>query len=173
MPTPSQIKFDRVAFGIGSFEWLTHYGLPVGLLAIGFIGFYSLVKVWIAENQIDLLFLKFNFPLLLIGILAYWLQLKKLKFKSFILRGTKVNNRELIRKVLFEAGWKVEYDNQKYLIANFDRLFCCEQLILKYIDDGILWTSINHPANHNSLASLICKVKRSKEIISKMEKVYG
>lgn len=173
MPTPSQVKSDRVSFSIGSFEWLSHYGLPVGFLTIGFIGFYSLVKDWIGENQINVLFLKFNFPLLLIGILAYCLQSKKLQFKSFILKGTKESKRELIRKVLVEEGWNIEYDNQKVLIANCDRVFFCEQLILKYNDDGMLWTSINHPANHNSLASLICRMKKSKEIISKLEKVYG
>ena len=85
MVTPKQIKRDKIEFKIGSYEWLTHYGLPIGLMTIGIIGLYFMSKDLLNKKQLNFIYIQFHLPLFLFGLLTYWIQLRKLTFKSFTL----------------------------------------------------------------------------------------
>jgi hypothetical protein len=166
MATPEQVKSDKVVFKFGSYEWLTHFGLPIGLMIIGVIGIFSIVKDITHDKQIDSVYLWFHLPILIISFLAYWLQLQKLNLKLLNTCKNIQACRETIRKSLLERGWTIEYDNKNVLIASAEGTFCDEQLIVKYKTDAIFWTAINHPGNHNALASQVCNMKKANRLVA-------
>ena len=49
------------------------------------------------------------------GFALHVLQRRKLKFKSIPLSGQPDGLKDRIRKLLSDEGWRIEYDNQRYL----------------------------------------------------------
>lgn len=171
MTTPQQVKSDRIVFKIGSYEWLIHYGLAIGLITLGFIGVYDIVKDIVAERQIDSVYLTFHLPILLLGLIAYWIQSQKLIFRTLCIQIEAEKNRGKIEDLLKNAGWEIEISNKGILIASYDGQFCDEELILKYNSNTILWTAINHPGNHNSFASQLSRMSKAKKLVTEIREV--
>lgn len=101
-------------------------------------------------------------------LLTIWLQLQKLNLKLLNTCKNIQSGREAIRNSLFEHGWIIEHDNKSVLIATSEGKFCDERLIIQYKEGALFWTAINHPGNHNALASQVCSMAKSKRLIAEI-----
>ena len=76
------------------------------------------------------------------------LQRRKLKFKSIPLSGQPDGLKDRIRKLLSDEGWRIEYDNQRYLQAANRKgipYLDCDLLILSWRSDEIRWALVYDP----------------------------
>ena len=73
---------------------------------------------------------------------------RKLKFKSIPLSGQPDGLKDQIRKLLSDEGWRIEYDNQRYLQATNRKgipYLDCDLLILSWRSDEIRWALVYDP----------------------------
>ena len=82
------------------------------------------------------------------GFALHVLQRRKLKFKSIPLSGQPDGLKDQIRKLLSDEGWRIEYDNQRYLQATNRKgipYLDCDLLILSWRNDEIRWALVYDP----------------------------
>ena len=82
------------------------------------------------------------------GFALHVLQRRKLKFKSIPLSGQPDGLKDQIRKLLSDEGWRIEYDNQRYLQAINRKgipYLDCDLLILSWRSDEIRWALVYDP----------------------------
>jgi hypothetical protein len=82
MSTPKQVNATRIVFKKGSYEWLIHFGFPIGLFSIAVVGLFSVISQITSRTYINNVAFEFYLPILLLGILTYYLQVRKLNLVS-------------------------------------------------------------------------------------------
>jgi hypothetical protein len=161
------IKSNRLYYKIGSFEWMTVFGLPVFSSLLGII--FSFQTLYVNMKGLHSQSYLVPFILIMSGIILYMFQYRKLKFKSFKLNIPLSEFKELAKSILKENGWEFEYDNNIYLQAvKRSQLLSPSLITLKYLKNEIRWNVIHHPQSKNSIASLIAMNLKGKRIVRKI-----
>jgi hypothetical protein len=162
------IKPNKIFFKIGSLEWLTFFGLPIALIANGLIcGYFYLQDVnYIKASD----FLIVSILTLLLGVITYLLQLNRLKYKTFKLTKELEEFRELTRSILTVNNWRIENDNQKFIVASSKgKMFSSDMIILRFNKKEIQWNLIQHPWSHNSGAALLNLNRKGEKILKEIK----
>ena len=162
------IKPNKIYFKIGSMEWSTFFGLPIALIANGIISGYFYLNDVNSFKAPDFLFV--SILTLIIGIFSYWLQLKRLKFKTFQLQQNLEDFREKTRNILIENNWIIENDNKNFIVASSKgNMFSSDMIVLRFKKKEIQWNLIQHPWSHNSGAALLNLNLKGKKILKKIK----
>lgn len=162
------IKKDRLKFKFGSLEWMNFFGLPTGLIIFGLIFFIFIFKTD-AQDKKFVLWIGF-ICCLVSGVLTYFLQLYRLRFKSFKLNRQLSDFKNDIREILKNSNWEIDYDNKLYLQATYrGSLINLDMLTLRFTKKEIRWNVIRHPLSHNSIAALITLNRQGKKIIKQIK----
>ena len=162
------LKPNKISFRIGSLEWLTFFGLPIALIANGLISGYFYFQNVDSVKASD--FLTVSILTLSLGIITYLLQLKRLNYKTFKLTKELEEFRELTRTILTENNWRIENDNQKFIVASIKgKMFSSDMIILRFKKNKIQWNLIQNPWNHNSGAALLNLNLNGKKILEKIK----
>ena len=158
------IKKDRLKFKVGSLEWMNYFGLPTGLVLFAIIFLIFVFKTDDADKKIGSIFC------FIIGVLTYFLQLQRLKFKSFKFDNELSDFRNYIREILKQSNWEIDYDNELYLQATFrGSLINLDMLTLRFSKTEIRWNVIRHPLSHNAIANLITINIQGKKMIKQIK----
>ncbi|PQJ20783.1 hypothetical protein [Tenacibaculum sp. SG-28] len=162
------IKPNKISFRVGTLEWLTFFGLPIALIANGLISGYFYLQNVDSFKASDILTV--SIFTLSLGVITYILQLKRLKYKTFNLTKELDEFRELTRKILKENDWRIENDNQKFIVASSKgKMFSSDMIILRFKKKKIQWNLIQHPWSHNSGAALLNLNLKGKKILKKIK----
>ncbi len=162
------IKPNKISFKIGSLEWLTFFGLPIALITNGLISGYFYLKDMDSIKASD--FLTVSILTLSLGIITYLLQIKRLKYKTFKLTKELEEFRKQTRTILTENNWRIENDNQKFIVASSKgKRFSSDMIILRFKKEKIQWNLIQHPWSHNSGAALLNLNLKGKKILEKIK----
>ena len=148
------INKDRLKFKVGSLEWMNFFGLPTGLIMLGLINLIFIFTTDDSERIV--MFLTAFICCLIMGILSYFLQLSRLKFKSFKLDKDVSDFKNVLRKTLKNSNWEIDYDNELYLQATYrGSLINLDMLTLRFTKKEMNWNAIRNPLSHNAIAALI------------------
>jgi len=158
------IKANRLSFKVGTFEWLNFFGLPVGLIVFSLIMLFFFIKDRFSMDSINNLI---AFVVLAsFGVITYYIQLRKLKLKTFQLKRNIEEFKKEVRKILNTNKWAIEYDNKSFLLATQrGSVFNLDMIILKFDKSLIKWNVIHHPRSNNSIAALFSLNIYGKKII--------
>lgn len=160
------IKSDRIYFKIGSHDWFTHQGFPLGLIGFSLLQLYYFLKD-LDSSKSEMFFIGFIFFL---GLITYFLQLKKLKFKSFMLTRDLDSFKSELKSLLLNNKWEIDYDNKQYLQATYmGSVFVGSMLTLRFKKSGIQWNVIHHPYSNNPIAALLSFNLQGKRMIKKIK----
>jgi hypothetical protein len=162
------IKKDKLKFKIGSLEWMNFFGLPTGFVMLSFINLIFIFKTGDSE-KIRVYLIGFIICLI-VGALTYFLQLNRLKYKTFKLDKELVIFKNIIREILKTNDWEIDYDNDLYLQATYrGSLINMDMLTLRFSKTEIRWNVIRHPLSHNAIANLITLNKQGKRMIKQIK----
>lgn len=162
------IKKDRLKFKVGSLEWMNYFGLPTGLIMFGIIFLNFIFKTNDSDKNLVML-IGFIFCTI-IGVLTYFLQLRRLKFKSFKFDRELSDFKNYVREILEKNNWEIDYDNELYLQATYrGSLINLDMLTLRFSKTEIRWNVIRHPLSHNAVANLITINKQGKKMIKQIK----
>ncbi|MCB0380468.1 MAG: hypothetical protein KDD24_04375 [Flavobacteriales bacterium] len=164
------IKNDRIVFKIGSLEWLNYYGLPAGILGLSLIQLFFLFKDF--DNlKYDVILLNFCLTLIL-GIGTYYLQIIRLRFKSFKINKDLDAFKNEIRLLFDSNKWKIDYDNQQYMQATYrGSIFNLDMITLRFKKNEIQWNVIHHPWSHNAIAALLTLNRQGYKMIKQIKAI--
>ena len=162
------IKPDRIVFKIGSFEWLNYFGLPAGIIVLGIMQLcFFLIELNVTKNEIFLIGFVLTSPL---GLITYYLQFRRLRFKTFKLNRDINSFKSEINTILLSDGWEIDYDNKLYLQATYrGSIFNLDMLTLRFRKSEIQWNVIHHPYSQNSIAALLTLNRQGNRIIKKIK----
>jgi hypothetical protein len=162
------IKSDRLILKIGSFEWINFFGIPVFLILISFFILFSYLKDFnIQDSPTSLLYFAL---FILIGIGSFYIQLKRLRFKTLKISKDLELFKIEIRELLKAHKWEIEYDNKTFLQATFrGNIFNLDMVTLRYGKSEIKWNVIHHPQSHNSIACLFSFNIKGKKLMRKIK----
>jgi len=158
------VRPNGLHFKVGSLEWLNFFGLPLGLIGMGLISAYFYFQS--TDTVKEEVFL-FTFLLtLIVGIFGYWNQTRKLKFKVFKLSEDLESFRRSVRLLLLEKKWRIDYDNQQFLIASSkSQFYGCDMITIRFKKNTIGWNVIEHPHTYNSGAALFSRNSNGKKMM--------
>jgi hypothetical protein len=109
---------------------------------------------------------------LITGILSYFLQLRRLRFKSFNFDKELDDFKNDLREILKNSNWEIDYDNALYLQATYrGSLINLDMLTLRFTKKEIKWNVIRHPFSHNSIAALITLNIQGKRMIEQIKAI--
>lgn len=165
-----QMKSTKVYYKIGSHEWLTYFGLPIALIFQGIFGcsFYLRDTTSIKADN----FLRVGIPVLIVGILTYWWQSKRLNFKKLSLNQDLEEFKRLAREIFIEYNWQIENDNKNFMVASSQKkLFSSDMIVLKFGKKEIQWNLLEHPWTHNSGAALLGLKLEGKKVLKKIKSI--
>ena len=143
---PIKIRHDRICLKPFSIEWVNYHCFSILLIISGI--FFS---CYFIRNLIQGFRDRYWLAALLLfgaGVALHVLQRRKLKFKSIPLSGQPDGLKDQIRKLLSDEGWRIEYDNQRYLQAANRKgipYLDCDLLILSWRNDEIRWALVYDP----------------------------
>lgn len=161
------IKKDRLKFKVGSLEWMNYFGLPTGLVMFG-IMFLIFVFKTDDSDKISVMLTGF-ISCFVIGVLTYFIQLHRLKFKSFKIDRELSDFKNYVRDILKKNNWEIDYDNELYLQATYrGSLINLDMLTLRFSKTEIRWNVIRHPLSHNAIANLITINIQGKKMIKQI-----
>ena len=112
---PIKIRHDRICLKPFSIEWINYHSFSIVLVISG-----TFFCCYFVSDLIHGFWDRYWLAALLLfgaGFALYTIQCRKLKFKSIPLSGQHDGLKEQIRKLLADGGWRIEYDNQRYLQA--------------------------------------------------------
>ena len=162
------IKKDRLEFKIGSLEWINFLGFPVGLIMLSLINLFFVFKTGDSEKLAVLL--SCFIVCFITGTLSYFLQLRRLRFKSFRLDKELGKFKNDLREILKRSNWEIDFDNELYLQATYrGSVTNLDMMTLRFTKEEIRWNVIRHPLSHNSIAALITFNKHGKRIIEQIK----
>jgi len=148
------VESTKLRYSFGSLGWVNFFGIPVFLIVMSTI---FMIKVLIQSFRLPSILPPANYAIvfLIIGIVTYFLQLKKLRFKTTKLTiPVEVFKAQAIN-ILNEEGWVIEYDNQVYLQAiHRKRVTSLPLITIRFYKKEIRWNLVNDPENHNSFGAL-------------------
>lgn len=153
---------------MGSLEWLRYFGLPIGMLMFGLITtFFVLTDPENSKNDTLINSIAiYGF----IGLLTLIIQKQRLKFRTFKTDDDNDNLRNVIRQMLVDNGWRLDYDNKKFMQATYvNSLFNFDMVTLKFGKNEISWNVIHHPASLNSIASVFTLNRKGRNMIKKIK----
>lgn len=161
------IKGNKISFRIGSLQWLNFFGIPTALMGFSFIGFFSIIKDQTSPNENTIILC--SIVALILGVGTYYLQKKRLLFKTLKINKDIEILKNEIRTILNSNDWKINYDNKLYLQATYGgSLFNSDMLTLKFKKSEIQWNVIHHPYNQNSIVALFTLNKQGNSVIKKI-----
>lgn len=143
---PIKIRHDRICLKPFSIEWVNYHCFSILLIISGI--FFS---CYFIRDLIQGFRDRYWLAALLLfgaGFALHVLQRRKLKFKSIPLSGQHDGLKDRIRKLLSDEGWRIEYDNQRYLQATNRKgipYLDCDLLILSWRSDEIRWALVYDP----------------------------
>jgi hypothetical protein len=162
------IKKDRIKFKLFSLERLNFFGLPFGLVAFSLISLYFIIIDW--DGQLDDVNVKSFVFCLVAGLIGYFVQLRRLRFKKFILNQDLDEFKECLRNELRSNNWKIEYDNQAYLQATYQgSIFNLDMLTFRFKKSEIQYNLIRHPNDLNSIAALLTLNRPGRKLLKKIK----
>jgi len=158
------IKTDRLSFKVGTFEWINFFGLPLGLIILSLMMLFFFIKDRFSFESIGNL-IAFG-ALITLGVATYFFQLRKLKFKTFELKGDIEDFKKNVREILINNNWGIEYDNNSFLQAVCRAsVFNLDLITLKFHKGLVKWNVIHHPESRNSIAALLSLNRYGRRII--------
>lgn len=161
------IKKNKISFRIGSLQWLNFFGIPTGLIGFSCIGIFLIIKDSSSPNDNTIILC--SIITLILGIVSYYIQTKRLLFKTLKINKDIEIFKNEIREILNSNEWKINYDNKLYLQATYDgSLFNSDMLTLKIRKSEIQWNIIHHPYNQNSIVALFTLNKQGHNILKKI-----
>lgn len=153
---------NRLKYSIGSMEWSNFYGIPI---FFDLFGILLLIADIISKKKINVTAIYF----IIVGVILFIVQDKKLHFKSFKLNCNLDEFKSKVRDILQQDGWDIEYDNQNYMQAVFRKsIYSTDLLTIKYLKSEIKWNLVNHPESSNSVASLFSLNLKGKKTMKKI-----
>jgi len=158
------IKANRLSFKVGSFEWINFFGLPIGLFILGLMMLFFAIqpKVAIESKNYLLAFI----VLTALGTGTYVVQYRKLRFKTFEIKGDLEGFKKDVREILTKNKWAIEYDNKSFIQAvQRGSILNLDLITLVFHESVIKWNVIHHPGSHNSIAALLSLNRYGKKII--------
>ncbi|MCB8999393.1 MAG: hypothetical protein H6540_04900 [Bacteroidales bacterium] len=162
------IKKDRLKFKVGSLEWMNYFGLPTGLVMFGIIFLIFVFKTY-DSDKIFVLLTGF-ISCFITGVLTFFLQLHRLRFKSFKLDRELSDFKNVVSEILKNSNWEIDYDNELYLQATYrGSLINLDMLTLRFSKTEIRWNVIRHPLSHNAIANLITLNNQGKMVIKQIK----
>jgi len=105
-----------------------------------------------------------------IGLSSLIVQKQRLRFKTFKTDADIDNLRNVIRQLLVDNGWRLDYVNKTFMQATYvNSLFNFDMLTLKFGKNEISWNVIHHPASLNSIASVLTLNTKGRKKIKKIK----
>lgn len=143
---PMKIRHDRICLKPFSLEWINYHCFSILLFVCG--ACYSCC--FVRELACGLRNRYWLAALLLFGagLVVHMFQRSKLKFRSIPLPWQHDGLQERIRTLLIDRGWRIEYDNRRYLQAVNRKgipFLDCDLLVLSWRNDEIRWALIYDP----------------------------
>jgi hypothetical protein len=151
-------------------DWGEHFLTP---MLIGFVTGY--VFAFLFLNLIE--YQRYTFPICIsfamsIALVTYFIQLKKLQFKTLKTSREMPLVKVEITEFLKTEGWDIDHDTQKFLQASYRRSFLSvSMLTIRFLTDEIQWNVIEHPHWMNPTGSLFSPHIKAKRMISRIKDV--
>ena len=177
--TKEQIKYsiETGKMKLGNWDKLTHYGI-VGFMFIiptMFIFFHLKAYFQGASKPFQAGEIWIMIIPSILGLLFYWLQKNRLKFKSIDTKLTRFELDPVIEKVANELEWIVYVKNKKLVIAKTQPSFFSgswgEQITILFDENRILVNSICDPSKRSSVVSMGRNNKNMNRLIEEIIKV--
>jgi len=159
--TTQQIEYSIETGKLSLSFWgkINHYGIVLYSFLLSSIPIFLHLKYFILgiHKQLKPFELLFLIPLIL-GLLFYWMQKNRLKFKSIETNLSREELNKLIEKVAKELEWKETTSNDKVYIAKTDPGFFSgswgEQITILFDQNRVLANSICRLDQHSSVVSM-------------------
>lgn len=143
---PMKIRHDRICLKPFSLEWINYHCFSILLFVCG--ACYSCCFVRELARGLRNRYWLAALLLFGTGLVVHMFQRSKLKFRSIPLPRQHDGLQERIRTLLIDRGWRIEYDNRRYLQAVNRKgipFLDCDLLVLSWRNDEIRWALIYDP----------------------------
>jgi hypothetical protein len=162
------VESTKLKYNFGSLGWLTFFGIPVFVIVIS-----SIIAVEILIHSFMLKSIlppeSYSIIFLIMGISSYFIQLRKLQFKSTKLTKPVEEFKADVIKILNEDGWEIEFNNLIYLQAiHRKRITSLPLITIRFYKDEIRWNLVYHPEGHNSIGALLSPKTFGKKTLKKI-----
>ncbi|MFT5778596.1 MAG: hypothetical protein ACI837_001552 [Crocinitomicaceae bacterium] len=109
------IKSERISYASEPLNWFSHYSISIMFIVFGLLNITVFAPNYNDPN-IFIDYLTGSFPLVL-GIILFFVQRKKLNYKSFSTAKSPQEARVEIRNVLIDNEWEIDHDTQYFIYA--------------------------------------------------------
>ncbi len=121
---------------------LTHYGTVIFLVLFVAVKSKSIIENYINDTYADIQetldSLAIPFLFLLLAVVLFQIQYRKLKFRTFAVSFTDEQFQEAVQRTIKDLGWRIENNNKTFLRAYIHREWTIESgemiTIIKYKD---------------------------------------
>jgi len=156
-----QKSLDTGELQLSNWDKVNHYGV-VGFLFFIPISFFFINLIMSLKDGAIVSFAPAEIFILIIptvvGLLFYWLQKSRLKFKTVTTTFDRSAMQEIIAQVADELKWKPVFHNAKIYIATTNPGFFSrswgERITVLIDHDSVLINSICDPEKHSSVVSM-------------------
>jgi hypothetical protein len=151
--------------------WSQYYGVPL-FVFIGLGTFSLYMELFPAEGTDGPLHWAWSAMWIAIGIVLFFVQRNKLKFRTLGTLARPERFKAEVRKIMQEEGWSVILDNKLFMQAYHTGYALAQDTITLKFDRGmVLYNVIKDP--HAYRAGLLCltsRCKRGKRLIKKIKR---
>ena len=155
---------------------LTHYGTVIFLVLFVAVKSKSIIENYINDTYADIQetldSLAIPFLFLLLAVVLFQIQYRKLKFRTFAVSFTDEQFQEAVQRTIKDLGWRIENNNKTFLRAYIHREWTIESgemiTIIKY-KDRFLINCIFNPNTRHSIVSFGRNTKNVKTFLKNLE----
>lgn len=175
--TSNQIQYsiDTGRLKLGNWDKLSHYGIVGLLFIIPCLFIFSHLKDYFAGTPQYFIPGEPWFMIIpsILGLIFYWLQKNRLKFKTAGTHLTREQLGSVIKKVADELGWTIEEDNKNIIIARTHPGFFSgswgEQITILFGRNKVLVNSICDPQKRSSVVSMGRNKRNMRRLIEEID----
>lgn len=158
------VKPNGLSFQIGSMEWMNFFGTSIAFVLLGILEF----SIWLKSSDKQFLFI--SITLIPLGLIVYYIQFLRLKFRTFPLERDLICFKEDIKSILLSEGWTINYNNKQFLIATYERsIFNNDMLTIRFKKAEIQWNLVRHPDNTNSIATFFTLNRQGNKVMKRIK----
>ena len=102
-------------------QTLTHYGCVMFLLLIVSLTVWSLIEIYVTKTYTGVRtaseLINISLPFLLLAVILFFVQHRRLKFKEFTVTFTDEQFQEAVERTAKELSWKIDRNNKSFFRA--------------------------------------------------------